>query len=561
MSKKGKRVEKREKGKGFYKLIVIAVLLCMVYFILKNVPNYINTDIANRTNLVINNSNVTASLKKDVIIENGFIYVAMEDAQNFFDSYIYYDEKYNQIITTSNNQVASIVIGENVMTNNGTDVEISGTVIKKDETIYIPLSSLKNVYNMDILYIEATNTVVADSKDRKMVIATSKKKNDVKAYPTTFSRTVEALEEKENVVVVNTTNGWTKIRTDTGKIGYVKEKTLVNEFTQRETIEEKKQITNKISMVWDYYSEYYSAPDRTGENIEGINVVSPTFFTLVDEGKGEIYDNAQEAGKQYVAWAHSKGYKVWPSISNNSYIETTAEIMRDYNLRQDLIEGIISMVIEYDLDGINIDFEYMHDEDKDLFSRFIIELKPRLNEIGAVLSVDVTAPDGGEEWSLCYDRNVLGDVADYLVFMAYDQNGVSSTKAGTNAGYDWVKANLEKFINREKVAPEKIILGIPFYTRLWEENNGTLEMYTVDIKDVEKVIPEGASKTWDNNLKQYYVEFVEDGVTNKIWIEDEESIKAKLQLISEYNLAGAAYWTKDREPESIWEVIAETLGV
>ena len=561
MSKKGKRVEKREKGKGFYKLIVIAVLLCMVYFILKNVPNYINTDIANRTNLVINNSNVTASLKKDVIIENGFIYVAMEDAQNFFDSYIYYDEKYNQIITTSNNQVASIVIGENVMTNNGTDVEISGTVIKKDETIYIPLSSLKNVYNMDILYIEATDTVVADSKDRKMVIATSKKKNDVKAYPTTFSRTVDTLEEKENVVVVNTTNGWTKIRTDAGKIGYVKEKTLVNEFTQRETIEEKKQITNKISMVWDYYSEYYSAPDRTGENIEGINVVSPTFFTLVDEGKGEIYDNAQEAGKQYVAWAHSKGYKVWPSISNNSYIETTAEIMRDYNLRQDLIEGIISMVIEYDLDGINIDFEYMHDEDKDLFSRFIIELKPRLNEIGAVLSVDVTAPDGGEEWSLCYDRNVLGDVADYLVFMAYDQNGVSSTKAGTNAGYDWVKANLEKFINREEVVPEKIILGIPFYTRLWEENNGTLEMYTVDIKDVEKVIPEGASKTWDNNLKQYYVEFVEDGVTNKIWIEDEESIKAKLQLISEYNLAGAAYWTKDREPESIWEVIAETLGV
>ena len=136
MSKKGKRVEKREKGKGFYKLIVIAVLLCMVYFILKNVPNYINTDIANKTNLVINNSNVTASLKKDVIIENGFIYVAMEDAQNFFDSYIYYDEKYNQIITTSNNQVASIVIGENVMTNNGTDVEISSTVIKKDETIY-----------------------------------------------------------------------------------------------------------------------------------------------------------------------------------------------------------------------------------------------------------------------------------------------------------------------------------------------------------------------------------------------------------------------------------------
>ena len=97
--------------------------------------------------------------------------------------------------------------------------------------------------------------------------------------------------------------------------------------------------------------------------------------------------------------------------------------MRDYKLRQDLIENIVGLVVQYDLDGINIDFEYMHDEDRDLFSRFIIELKPRLNELGAVLSVDVTAPDGSEEWSLCFDRHVLGDVADYLAFMAYDQHG------------------------------------------------------------------------------------------------------------------------------------------
>lgn len=147
---------------------------------------------------------------------------------------------------------------------------------------------------------------------------------------------------------------------------------------------------------------------------------------------------------------------VWPSISNNSYIETTAEIMRDYNLRQDLIENIVSLIVQYDLDGINIDFEYMHDEDRDLFSRFIIELKPRLNELGAVLSVDVTAPDGSEEWSLCFDRHVLGDVADYLAFMAYDQHGNSSAVPGTNAGYDWVKMNIEKFIGQEDVEPEKL---------------------------------------------------------------------------------------------------------
>ena len=568
MSRKAKRVQEKVRKKFLYKIIVVAILVWLAFLILKYAPNYVNTDITNKANLVINNSNVTGDLKKDVIIENGVIYVSMEDIENFFDPYIYYDEKYNQIITTSENQVTSMVIGENTMVNNGTRVQTSGTVIERDDTYYIPFSSFKDTYNVEISYIESTNTITVDSKDRRYVLADSAKNSNVKAYPTTFSRTVDKIEEKETVTIVqteegknNVIDGWVEVRTDTGKLGYVKEKTITNELVMRETIEKKKQIDGKISMVWDYYSEYYTAPDRSGENIQGINVVSPTFFTLVDEGKGQIYDNAGEAGKQYVDWAHSNGYMVWPSISNNSYIETTAEIMRDYNLRQDLIENIVSLIVQYDLDGINIDFEYMHDEDRDLFSRFIIELKPRLNELGAVLSVDVTAPDGSEEWSLCFDRHVLGDVADYLAFMAYDQHGNSSAVPGTNAGYDWVKMNIEKFIGQEDVEPEKIILGIPFYTRLWEENNGTLEKYTVDMEDIEEVIPEGATRTWDDNLKQYYVEFVEDGITNKIWIEDAESIKAKISLVSEYNLAGAAYWAKDREPASIWPVISEALGV
>ena len=568
MSRKAKREQEKVREKSIYKIIVVAILVWLAFLTLKYAPNYVNTDITNKVNLVINNSNVTRDLKKDIFIENGTVYVAMEDIENFFDPYIYYDEKYNQIITTSEYQVTSMIVGENTIVNNGTSVQTSDAIIRRDDTYYIPFSSLIETYNVDVSYIESSNTITVDSKDRKYVLADSAKNSKVKAYPNTFSRTVDTIEEKETVTVVqnddgknNVVDGWIEIRTDTGKIGYVKEKTVTNELVIRETIEKKKQIEGNISMVWDYYSEYYSAPDRSGEDIQGINVVSPTFFTLVDEGKGKIYDNAGDAGKQYINWAHSNGYLVWPSVSNNSYIETTAEIMRDYKLRQDLIENIVSLVVQYNLDGINIDFEYMHDEDKDLFSRFIIELKPRLNELGAVLSVDVTAPDGSEEWSLCFDRNLIGEIADYIVFMAYDQYGASSTKPGTNAGYDWVKANIEKFIGQEAVEPEKIILGIPFYTRLWEENSGNLECYTVDMEDIEEVIPENVTKTWDDNLKQYYVEFVEDGITNKMWIEDAESIKAKLSLVSEYNLAGAAYWTKDREPASIWPVISEALGV
>ena len=567
MSRRAKREEK-VKSKFLYKIIVVAIFLALAFWVLKTAPNYVNTDITDKPNLIINNSNVTKDLKKDVIIQDGVIYISKEDIENFFDPYIYYDEQHNQIVTTSDNQITSMVVGENTMVNNGSSIKTEGTILEKDGTYYIPFSSFKDTYNVDINYIDSTDTVTIDSKDRKYVVADSKKANNVKTYPTIFSRNVDKLEENETVTVVqndegqnNVENGWVEIRTDAGKLGYVKQDDLMHEFVQRETIEDEEKFEGNISMVWDYYTENEYAPDRSGTKIPGLNVVSPSFFSLVDEGKGEIYDNAGEAGKNYVTWAHSNGYEVWAMVSNNSYIETTAEIMRDYNLRHELIENIVGLVLEYDLDGINIDFEYMHDEDKDLFSRFIIELKPRLSEIGAILSVDVTAPDGGEEWSLCYDRHIIGDVADYIVFMAYDQNGSSSTTPGTNSGYDWICANLDKFLGQEGVESEKIILGLPFYMRVWEENGDKVDKYILNMNKVDEVVPSDAEKIWDDNLKQYYVEFTDNGLLNRIWIEDEESFRAKLSLIEQYNLAGASYWAKGREPDSIWNVIAEVLNV
>ena len=567
MSRRAKREEK-VKSKIIQKIIIVAIFLGLVFWVISIAPNYVNEDITDTANLIINNSNVTANLKKEVIVENGVVYIAQEDIENFFDPYVYYDEQYNLIVTTSDNKIASMKVGEKTLVNNGSEVATSGTILERNDTLYLPFSNFKDIYNVEISYIESTNTVTVDSRDRKYVLADSTKDNSVKAYPTVFSRTVDEVTAGETFTVVqneenknNTVDGWTEIRTDAGKLGYVKENTVVNEYVVREAMAESKQIEGTVSMVWDYFSEYVYPPDRSGSTITGVNVVSPTFFTLVDEGKGQINENAGEEGKRYIAWAHENGYKVWPSISNNSYIETTAEIMRDHNLRHTLIENIVSLVLEYDLDGINIDFEYMHDEDKDLFSRFIIELKPRLQEIGAVLSVDVTAPDGSEEWSLCYDRYTIGQVADYIVFMAYDQNGSTSAIEGTTAGCDWVEANVQKFLGQEGVEADKLILGIPFYTRVWDEENGEKESFSVDMKDLEDLIPDSASRTWDDNLKQYYVEFTQNGVTTKIWMEEEKSIRAKLDLIDEYQLAGAAYWEKDREPDSIWNVIAEELGI
>ena len=553
---------KKESNKTIYKIIVVLIFLIGIIMVLQYSGNYVVDEITDKANLIINNGNVTKSLKLDMFIdENETVYISKQDIENFFDPYIYYDEKYNQIITGSNTKIASIVVGSNEMYVNSSKVNISAPIIEKEGEYYIPFSELDDVYNVDTQYIAENNVVVIDSLNRKYSIATSGKDNSVKYKPTGLSKTIDKIEKGEIVTIANredeeSKDGWTRVRTDSGKIGYVKTKDLGTENVIREAFEETKKFEGTVSMVWDYFSESYYAPDRSGTKIKGVNVVSPAFFSLEKLGKGEVYVNIDEPGKEYVEWAHNNGYEVWPMISNGSMIETTSEIMKDYKLRESLINKIVSYIVQYNLDGINIDFENMYEADKDYFSRFIIELEPRLNEIGAVLSVDVTAPDGGSTWSMCYDRYTIGQVADYIAFMAYDQH--NSTTEGTTAGYDWVEANINKFLGQEGVSAEKIILGIPFYTLLWVEGETP---YTVDVKDIDEVLPANVEKQWDEDLKQYYVEYEEDGLIHKMWIEDENSIGEKLNLVEKYKLAGAAYWTKDRESEEVLDVISEKLQI
>ena len=247
--------------------------------------------------------------------------------------------------------------------------------------------------------------------------------------------------------------------------------------------------------------------------------------------------------------------------AGNGMLNVTSNIMNDYNKRQKLINQIVNYCVKYKLDGINIDFENMKKEDKDMYSRFIIELAPRLKDMGIVVSVDVTAPDGSETWSLCFDRNVIGDVADYIIFMAYDQYGTSSNKSGTTAGYDWVNLSLNKFLKTEEIESNKIILAIPLYTRLWTEDSSgkVVKQSTVSMKNIDSILPGGVNKQWDDNLKQYYVEYQDGQYTKKMWIEDEKSLKEKINLINSNNLGGVASWEKGMETDNFWTFLKENL--
>lgn len=554
--------KKRKKNTNLLKILIVIIAVFIIGVIAYIINDFVVLDKNKNINLVINNRNVTSNLKKEIIIENDNIYLSKQDLGNFFDKYIYEDKKNNQIITTYDTKVATISLDSNEMTINGANVEADGKVIEKDGVIYIPITDLEDVYGIEIKYVEDSKVLVLDSvtKEQKKAIVT--KDVPVKSSKKFIAKTVERVKKGSYVVVVSEENGFARVRTENGKLGYVKSNKLANIVTVREEIKETKQIEGKVNLVWDYYSTVAKAPNRNGETIDGINVVSPAFFHLNKDG--ELQSNVGTAGKEYVEWAHNNGYKVWPMVQNDGsgMMSVTSEIMNDYNKRQKLIEEILFACIQYKLDGINLDFENMKQEDKDMYSRFIIELEPRLKEIGLTLSVDVTAPDGAETWSLCFDRNVIGDVADYIIFMAYDQYGASSKKAGTTAGYNWVELSLKKFLETEDIESDKIIIAIPLYARLWTLNDsGTVvKQSAIPIKDINKIIPDGVEKQWNEDLRQYYAEYKDGAYTKKIWIEDERSLKEKISLISKYNLAGVASWAKDMEYDGFWGFLQEQLN-
>lgn len=418
---------------------------------------------------------------------------------------------------------------------------------------------------MDLTYVKEKNTVIVDSLEKDLIKVDAAQDLSIKYKPKALSRTVAKVNKGEKLVFAgDAKDGWAKVRTLDGTVGFVKAKDLANKTYIRNELVEEKQITGKVNLVWDYFSRYGKAPNRNGTSIDGVNVVSPAFFSLIKDGDGSIRNNIGLQGEEYINWAKSKGYKVWAMVSNTEetgMMDTTSKIMNDYQLRTKLINNIISNVVKYNLDGVNIDFENMKEEDKDMYSRFIIELEPRLKEIGKVLTVDVTAPDGAPTWSLCFDRNVIGDVADYIVFMAYDQYGSSTNKIGTTAGFNWVQTNLKKFTETEVIPSEKIILGVPLYTRLWKETQeGKITSTVVNMKDIDAKLGENIkNKVWKDELKQNYVEYTNGTDIYRMWIEDIDSLKAKLSLIKEKNLGGVASWSKDREPEEVWPTIKEAL--
>ncbi|MBR5517793.1 MAG: S-layer homology domain-containing protein [Clostridia bacterium] len=330
-------------------------------------------------------------------------------------------------------------------------------------------------------------------------------------------------------------------------------------------------IDGKINLTW--HQIYNTGVTKTGDYMEGINVISPTWFRLVDNTgltpysyEHEFYGDlnlyiADLGNKEYIKDAKKNGYKVWAMFNTEGSQAKASKFLNSEPARKACVKMMKEYIIKYDLDGINLDFENMYQTDRDKYSQFVKEMAEMCHSVDAILSVDVTKYEPTSlSYSMCYDRTAIAKYADYVALMAYDQNGTWSTKAGSVSDLKWTEEAIIKTL--EEVPNEKLLLGIPFYARIWEtnEDGNVIKTSAVGMSTVAKRIEEnGATIRYDKKTGQNYAEWTSGESIFKVWIEDKTSIKARLDLIEKYDLAGVASWSKTFETPDIWGFVEENL--
>lgn len=424
---------------------------------------------------------------------------------------------------------------------------------------HVPLDLLARLAGWCYTYFPESNTVVIDRLGSEVRTARVRvPRTHLFQTPSLLSLRLGTLLEGDVVRVFAESKGRLYVRDGAGRLGWVPAGDVAQEppsvLEPGEPYRPAPPPDGQVCLVWEALSTLDLDPDDIG-TLPAVNVVSPTWFHVVDT-KGTVQNLADPA---YVRWAHERGYRVWGLVTNGFDRDRTRAFLTDRTRREHVIRQLLAYACLYDLDGLNLDFENMYESEKDDYVAFVRELAPLARAQGLALSVDVTFISSSGVWSRCYDRPALAALVDYVVVMAYDQH-TPGGPAGPVGALPWVRQGLERVL--AEVPAEKLVLGVPFYTRLWEEVPGRQpKAKTYSMQGVRDLLAEkGLTPVWDAAAGQHYVTYVEEGRRYRLWVEDETSLAARASLVREYGLTGLAAWRRGFEVPEMWEVIRRELG-
>ncbi len=480
-------------------------------------------------------------------------YLPMEMAAEY-DSRFYFQEGTNELLFTNSKEVIRFKEGDSmtIKDNKGQEINTIPFVIVNGKQ-YISVDFMNSYSGGNIKFEKDPDRIIIFSRGTEF-----KSVNNNEYIRNLTGHKSYVLQQTNNtkvkVLSENIVDGWSKVVSKEGYVGYIENSNIGSAIQENDGIDDSYRyftLGEKVKLGWHQVGGQEG--NITGMNLAAlnhINVISPTWFSIIDNN-GSI---SNFSSTEYVEQMHSKNIKVWILVDDFNKDINLTDIFKNEASRKALINNLVTSTKAVGADGINIDFEHITKENAYSYIQFLRELYLVTRSQNLIISTDNYVP---MEYNKHYFRDQQNQVIDYFIIMGYDEHTGGSESAGSVSSYNFVKKGIENTL--KDVPKEKVINGIPFYTRLWKEEptttagSNTLTSEILSLKGQDKVLSDlGADVKWDEDAKQNYMEIIKAGVTYKMWLEDEKSLNEKLQLVRDNDLAGFAIWKLSLEPDDLW---------
>lgn len=572
-----KRKKKQIIPRGYFyialSVVALVVIIFGAYAIKKYTPTSEHMDLAdyfeqtyeNEVAVILDGEYVKLlddATCPNAIIQNDEVYLELGFVKEHLDDGYVYDSSEITLRYATDSQVYTATLGSSDYlidkSNNTLDCPV---VVSAEDTVFIALDYLNILTDFNTVYYDNPDRVFITTVGTKRDTATVKGKSQIRNLNGPKSPVLEDVTKGELLYVIRDTGKWSFVISENGVMGYIKNSrfTMTGEDTIESTLPERTynhiSAGSDIALLWHQVTSQAANSDVANVIADSgnIDVLSPTWFYLNDN-KGGI---ASIASSSYVSTCHAAGIQVWGLISNleDDSVDTTT-VLNTTSSRDALVNNLIAQAITYGLDGINIDIEQLSGEAEDGYIEFIKELSIKCEKNDIILSVDNYVPTAS---STIYNRKEQANYADYVIIMGYDEHYSGSAEAGSVASIDWVEQGVVDTL--EEVPAEQVILGMPFYCRVWQvASDGSISSTTYGLNAIQTYLrTNSVTTTWSDEYGQYYGEFTDGDYTYKIWVEDETSIEEKLKVMDSYDLAGGAFWKKGFDTTSVWNIIAKYL--
>ena len=501
---------------------------------------------------------------------DGVYYMTLDDVKENLNDRFYYgvqnsSDTVGMILYCLPTEKITVIIGSTEVSgdSSGTTTLPYVPAVNEGGTIYLALEFVQQYTNFEMEAFTEPNRLQITTEWGEQTVATIARKTQVRTSGGIKSPILEQLKEGDQVVILEQMETWSKVKTADSVIGYVENKRLKDITTQ--TVAEAAVYTEpeythiafegKINMafhnVWG--SQGNSTLVSYMEQTQDVNIVAPTWYWVSDDS-----GNLDKAATQdYVDTAHGMGLQVWAVVDNinSSTLDDNHTFLTTLDSRTNLIAQLISEAQTYGFEGINVDFELIPSENGEDYIEFIRELSIACRGAGIILSVD-NYP--AYSYNSYYDLEEQGVFVDYVVVMGYDEHYAGSAEAGSVASINYVTEGIQMAL--EVVDADRIINAIPFYSRIWKTESGSVSSEAYGMQDIADYIAlHGMTKSWSSEAAQYYAETTEDGVLIQIWVEDSESIRQKLDVMQTFGIKGVAEWRLQFETADVWDVISDYM--